>query len=223
MEVKVLYQDEWFIAVSKPAHLLVHPYKECTDKVTLLRILRNQCGKYLYPIHRLDRPVTGIVVFGLCPEATKLLQQKWHSDEVEKLYLALSKDEFNEPGEFSFELKNDNKIPQPARTEYWPLKVYPNATFHKIKIHTGRRHQIRRHFSRRVQHLLGDRKYGKKKYNDYYLENFGLERIFLHATSFNFVHPMTGEKIRISDPLPNDLDSVLTKMEPNLKSSYQYE
>jgi len=174
--------------------------------------VRDHLGHYVYPVHRLDRPVSGIVIFGKNPEPVKLIKENWHTDQVKKYYLALSRGNFKEPGQFDFDLSDFNKVKKEAITKYRPLELYKSATLHEVEILTGRHHQIRRHFSRRVDHLLGDRKYGKKKYNDYYLENFGLERIFLHSHRFEFFHPMAKEQINIFCPLFPDLQECLNKM-----------
>lgn len=209
--MKILFEDEHYIVVSKPAHLFVHPYKqESNIKECLMKEVRDYVGSYVYPVNRLDRPVSGIVVFAKYPEAVKQIQEIWGSEKVRKYYLALTRGIFKEDGKFDFALNDHNKNPKPSLTFYRPLISYNTSTLVEVEIKTGRYHQIRRHFSRRVDHLLGDRKYGKKKYNDRYLELYKLERIFLHAHKLEFEHPYTKDLIKVSDPLAEDLYQTLS-------------
>ncbi|MCO4753339.1 MAG: hypothetical protein KC478_02600 [Bacteriovoracaceae bacterium] len=213
MSLEILFEDEHFIATSKPSGLLVHPYwKETNEKECLLKDLRDQSGHYLYPIHRLDRPVSGIVIFGLNPDAVRKLQENWHEDSTTKKYMALARGVHEEDLEFKFALRNDNKVEQQALTLASPLEKFERSTLMDIEIKTGRKHQIRRHFSRRVSHVIGDRKYGKKAINDFYKDNYGLDRIFLHAYKLSFIHPITQVPVTINCPLPEDLSAPLDKM-----------
>ena len=206
MSLEILYQDEHFVAVTKPSGLLVHPYwKETNEKKNLLKDLKAQVGQWLYPIHRLDRPVSGVVIFGLAPEPVKELQARWHDESTKKIYLALAKNAYTEICRFEFALNNEAKVAQDALTIATPLETFTDATFFEVEIKTGRKHQIRRHFSRRCSQIIGDRMYGKKPTNDFYRENLGLERIFLHAHQLSFLHPYTNERVTITSPLPEEL------------------
>lgn len=214
INIEILFEDEHIIVVNKPANMLVHPYKaESNDRVSVMKCLRNQIDQYVYPVHRLDRAVTGALLFTKSTKLVTEFQNIWHTDLVKKKYLALTRGIFEDSGFFDFALKDKNKIPKEALTYYHPLELFKTSTLVEVEIKTGRMHQIRRHFSRTVQHLLGDRKYGKKKYNDDYLERFGLERIFLHSHKLDFEHPITGQKLKIEAPLAQDLQNVLIKME----------
>lgn len=213
----ILYEDEHYIAVNKPPNLLVHPYKkETNERENLMAMVRDELGHYVYVINRLDRPVSGIVLMGKSQEPVRKIKDIWNTNLVQKKYLALARSQFLEPGIFDFPLKNEQKVFKKAKTVYHPLKLYPDSTLMEVEIFTGRNHQIRRHFSRTVRHLLGDRKYGKKKYNDHYLEHYELSRIFLHSHRLSFFHPYTQERIIIDCPLAPDLCEVLKKMEPEL-------
>jgi 23S rRNA-/tRNA-specific pseudouridylate synthase len=92
------------------------------------------------------------------------------------------------------------------------MAIYHDSSLLEIEIKTGRHHQIRRHFARSVNHLLGDRTYGKKKYNDEYLEKYNLSRIFLHSSRCIFEHPTQLIKMEIRCPLQSDLQQTLLKM-----------
>lgn len=213
MSLDILFQDEHFIATNKPSGLLVHPYwKETNERECLLKDLRDQIGKYLYPIHRLDRPVSGIVIFGLHQDAVRSLQSVWHDESTKKIYTALARGRHETDQEYSFALRNEQKLEQEALTLTRTVELFERSSLLEVEIKTGRRHQIRRHLSRRIAHVIGDRKYGKKAINDHYKDNYGIDRIFLHATQLSFTHPFTGGKTIIDCPLPADLQNSLTKM-----------
>lgn len=108
--IPVLFQDTNLIAVDKPSGLLVHAYKkETNERHHLLRLLREQTGKHLYPIHRIDRPVSGIVLFGFNPDIVRELKSIWHTDAVVKSYLALVRGQLEEAGSFDFPLFDEEK------------------------------------------------------------------------------------------------------------------
>lgn len=217
MEIEVLFQDDHYIAVNKPSGLLVHPYKsECTDREHLMKYVKAQTGLYLYPMHRLDRPVSGIVLFALSSLAASRLQKIWSSDLVTKEYHCLVRRHLFESGVFDFELSDEAGIKKPAITRYWPLERFKDTTLVRVQIETGRQHQIRRHFSRLCRNLVGDTTYGKGVTNNYFREHFSLHRIFLHASKLIFTHPFTGEAIHIHANLPDELNSVLVGLSNQL-------
>lgn len=212
--IEILYQDDDLIIVNKPAHLLIHPSKELRgeDNRTLLKILAKQIDRYIYPVHRLDRPVSGLIVFGLNKQSTRILSESWSTNRVRKFYIGLVRGTYKDAGKIDFQLSDQNKVKKDAITLYRPLSIFNNSTLLEIEIKTGRHHQIRRHFARTVNHLLGDRTYGKKKYNDEPLNEHGLERIFLHSSKLIFEHPTQLKKVEVRCPIPDDLRNVLRSM-----------
>ncbi len=214
--VKILFQDEHYIAVDKPSGLLVHPYKkETNEKENLMKLVKERTGHYLYPIHRIDRPVSGIVIFGLSSEATSKINSIWHNESTSKKYIALARGEVCEMI-IDFPLNNDKKQKQDALTYISPLSLLPKATLLSAKISTGRKHQIRRHLSRRMHQVIGDTAHGKGKINQFYRDTYNLQRIFLHASKLEFVHPYNNQKISIFSPMPTELREVLTKIRNDL-------
>lgn len=211
--INFLYQDKHLLIADKPSGLLVHPYwKETNEKACLMKMVRDQIDQYVYPAHRLDRPVSGPVIFGLTSEIIKEIQFNWHLANTKKEYIAMVKGEIAESGEFNFPLKNDNKVTQKARTIYSPLAHFEKTTLVKIVIKTGRKHQIRRHFSRRCQNVIGDTKRGNTELNHFFRDQLGLERIFLHCHRLAIEHPITEEMIDVRSPLSKNLLDVLGKL-----------
>ncbi|MBU3914282.1 hypothetical protein KKA14_01995 [bacterium] len=211
--IPILYQSENLIAVEKPSGLLVHAYrKETNERDHLLRRVRDQVGMYLYPIHRLDKPVSGIVLFGLNASIVREIKEVWHLESTLKQYLALVKGALTSPGSFEFDLTNDYQQKQTAITRYEPVQCFQETTLVRVRIETGRKHQIRRHFSRRCANVIGDSKYGQGKWNRLFHEQYNLERIFLHACRLKLTVPSSGEVLDIKSPLPMELEAVLEKL-----------
>lgn len=209
--VKILYQDEHIVVTNKPSGLLVHPYKEATnERDNLMVVLRDMLGQWVYPVHRIDRPVSGIVVFGLSSEAVSKIKEVWgDKTKTRKEYIALVRGQVEEPGTWDFELSNERKVRQEAITHFRPLHRFDDSTLVHVEIETGRKHQIRRHFSRRMQCLIGDTTYGKGILNERYRNDYNLHRIFLHAWRLSFPHPFSGDEVSITCPLPEELELVL--------------
>lgn len=207
-KIDILFQDQSYLVLHKPAGMLVHPQKENRSEKTLMHFAKELSGAYVYPLHRLDRQVSGAVIFGLDEKVTKELKDIWNTDQVKKTYLALAKAPKENEGVFDFPLTHPFKKwqKQKAITEYKVIERINGFALFEIKIKTGRRHQIRRHFSRRMMNLVGDRKYGKKIINDWFENELGLSQIFLHH--YRFQTP----ELEIECPLPKLLDETLKKL-----------
>jgi len=212
-KVEILYRDDDLIAAFKPSGLLVHPYREAIGvKECLLKEVRRLTGQFLYPIHRLDRPVSGIVLFGLSSLIVKEIKSEWSNSGNIKEYITLVRGVLNEPGKFNFPLGNEQKIKQEAETHYWPLHQFEEMTLVKVRILTGRKHQIRRHFSRRMHQIIGDTGYGKGPINQVFRSEYGMNRIFLHAHYLRIFNPVKENYQEFHSPLPDDLVLVLNKL-----------
>ena len=207
--------------------MLVHPYNGRRNREpTLLHELRDQEELYLYPLHRLDRPVSGAIVFGLTKKATSVIKENWNNDETRKEYITLVRGRITESGKFDDPMKNDRKKMQEAITLYDPIKYYPeyDVSLLRVSLKTGRKHQIRRHFCRFYYNLIGDTMYGKGSINIIFREIFQLNRIFLHAHKLSFIHPTKNELIEIKAPLSQELIQTLEKMntEPEIIQSLSH-
>lgn len=214
-EIKIIHQDQWLIAVEKPSGLLVHRSDEANDKIFLLQLLRNQIGQHVFPVHRLDRAVSGIVVFALNSEGAKLLQESLNQEATLKEYLALVRGRALSSETISLPLSNDRGIKQSALTSYEMIKVFDDYSFIKVQIKTGRRHQIRRHLEHIKHHVIGDTKYGKGRINAHFREQHNLKRIFLHASKLKFFHKEADKEYLFESPLPEDLQRVMNRLDVN--------
>ena len=230
--LKVLYEDEYCVAVYKPAGLLVHRTSMSSDREFLLQRLRDQLKirAKLSPIHRLDKPTSGIVLFGKDTEMISVFSKLFQSRDVKKTYLAVVRG-FTEPsGVIDHPLKNNLKggVVQEAGTEYetltateLPIPVGPYETARyslvKINLKTGRMHQIRRHFNHISHPLIGDTSYGDRAHTRMFKERFHNQRLLLHAWRLEFTHPVTGVRTEITAEPDDDFTSVLHSIKLDTK------
>ncbi|MBU0720539.1 tRNA pseudouridine(65) synthase TruC [bacterium] len=219
-ELEIIYQDEYLVIVNKPSGLLVH--KSMIDRHEIyfaMKIIRDQIGKYVYPVHRLDKPTSGVLLFALDKESARLMSEQFQEHTIEKKYLAVVRGYTQESGiiEHPLSVKLDkiadknakeDKEPQEALTEYTRLaKVeLPHATgrYEKTRYsllevlpRSGRKHQIRRHMKHISHHLLGDTKYGRGEHNKFIRQQYDCHRMLLHASSLKFRHPHSGADITV--------------------------
>ena len=213
-QINILFENEDYVVVEKPSGVIVHPWKECADKVSLLHLLKKQTGKYIYPVHRLDRPVSGVMIFAYSAEAAEFLKQQWSSEKTQKIYIGLCKGNMSEAKFIDYPLWNQGKTKkQDARTNFWPLEKDEYVTLSLFKLTTGRYHQIRRHAGAMGNQLIGDTKYGKGNYNRYFRSNFGLSRLFLHCVGMEIELGSDGQ--RFISPFPEKLQKVLDHLKFN--------
>lgn len=206
--IDVLYEDEHLLAVHKPPWYLVHPSLEAKETRDVLSELKT---KNLAPIHRLDRQTSGLLLLSKNSDVTREIQKNWHTQKVQKKYLAYV---YGRPLE-KFESRrplSDQKsgLKKSAHTSFQTLKYFEKGALIEAQIYTGRRHQIRRHLSHMGHHVLGDRMYGKGRLNQWAKEN-GLPRLFLHAHSLIFWHPKQRKEIKLHLSLPQDLQNFLSQ------------
>lgn len=203
--IDILYQDDDLIVADKPPGLLVHRSRESSDRVFLLQLLRDQVGRYLYPVHRLDRAASGAIAFALSSEMARELQASLTSPTARKEYLALVRGSAADSGEIDRPLTGANGEKKDALTRYEKLGEIYRSSLLRVRIFTGRRHQIRRHLAHLGHQLIGDTTYGKGKINRFLREEHGLPRMFLHCARLGFEHPGSGKRVEVRAPLAEDL------------------
>ncbi len=203
--LRVLYQDDVCAVVAKPAGMIVHR-GWANDDVDLLRLTRDTLGKYVYPLHRLDRGASGAVLFALNAEAARVLNRAFAEAAIDKRYFALTRGHPPEHGVI------DHAIPRapgeervPACTEYRRLGTFERYALVLALPRTGRLHQIRRHLKHLSCPLIGDVRYGKGEHNRLFRERYGLDRLALHAAALRFTHPVTRELVTVRAPLEGAL------------------
>lgn len=219
----ILYQDDELVAINKPAGMLVHrSWLDKHETVFAMQTLRDQIGQHVFPIHRLDRPTSGVLLFALNSETARLMSQQFEQHQIQKQYLAVVRGYLLGSGRIDYPLKveldkiadkfSQEKEAQSARTDYQSLAQvempYPSGKFMTARYSliqlsplTGRKHQLRRHLKHLFHPIMGDTKYGDLHQNRALSENIGVTRLFLHANQLQFVHPKKLQKIEIKAPL----------------------
>lgn len=209
--VEILYRDEHVVAVNKPANLFVHKTNLDRRQPALLQHVRDAVGVHVFAVHRLDRPVSGALVFALSREVTGAFHTALADGT--KTYVALVR------GSTPTSLKMDRplthpetKQPQPCSTELETIETFGFCSYVRLRIETGRRHQIRRHLAHAAHHVIGDTKYGKGRINQRFRDEFGLSRIGLHAARIEMVHPVTNAPLVVEAPIPAVVLACLDKL-----------
>lgn len=219
-ELSILYEDDELIAIDKPAGVFVHRTKMAERGARyVLQELRDQLGKMVNPIHRLDRPTSGVLLFAFSRETTRKLSEALASGAVEKEYLAIARGYMDDEGVIDYPLKRKDRPkdsePQEAMTHYRclartelviPLGRYQTARYClvRLKPKTGRRHQLRRHLAHVFHPIIGDTTHGDGKHNRFFRQEFAVNRLLLFARSLSFIHPVSGERVKIEAQLPED-------------------
>ena len=213
LEPALLYLDDDLAALDKPAGMFVHRTSFGADRDVLLQRARAMTGGRVFPVHRLDRPTSGVVLFARSSEVAARLADRWPS--VEKTYLALARGLLDRQLVVERPLTNRQRTRQrDARTDFWPLATVALAhTLLLARPHTGRFHQIRRHLAGEAHHVLGDTGYGKGRLNQLFREKYGLHRMALHAARLRLTHPVTGLPLEVQSPIPLNLLAPLSSME----------
>lgn len=205
-QLEILYSDRDLVAINKPAGLLsVGTTKETQQHA--LAILRKQLSRRslevkLWPVHRIDRDTSGVLLFATSREMREAVMAKW--DSAEKTYLAVV-DGTPTPAEGSIDQPlrldeveyrvhvGDHPDARPALTHYKTLKTTGNRTLLEVQIDTGRQHQIRAHLAWLGYPVVGDPRYG----------NAG-PRMGLHALRLKVNKPATGKELIFETPAPLD-------------------
>jgi tRNA pseudouridine65 synthase len=204
--LKIHFQDERFVVIDKPPGILVHRSRQSRDTEFVLQMLRDQIDKHVFPVHRIDRPASGILAFALSSDAARVLQASL--DEGTKEYTTMVRGETSPAFSSDRPLTNDNGVVQEAFTEFETLQTRRGFSMVKARLGTGRRHQIRRHLSHLAHQIIGDTAHGKGRINRWLREEYGLTRLFLHASSLKC------SLFEIESPLPEDLCEFLAKFWP---------
>ncbi|MBA2963117.1 MULTISPECIES: pseudouridine synthase [Ramlibacter] len=201
----LLYLDADLVAIDKPAGLLVHPSAlDAHEERTALRTLEAQLGERLFPLHRLDKATSGVLLFARSRTAASHWRMAFEAGTVAKRYVALVRGWPPAGGEIDYPLARDPELPSagqerlPAVTRYerqacfeWPFAVdgrHPTSRYALVEVTplTGRRHQIRRHFKQLAHPVVGDSTHGKGAHNRAVAAWLGVQRLWLHAACVDF-------------------------------------
>jgi tRNA pseudouridine65 synthase len=218
----ILYQDDYLAIVNKPAGWLVHrtPLDKGETRF-VLQALRDQIGQHVWPVHRLDKGTSGVLVFALSAEVARTLGQAFETGEgLHKTYRAIVRGWPADAGLIDHPLKrmpDDMRVEreeiQAAQTRYATLRqselpmaqgTFTSLRWAEVQLQplTGRCHQLRRHMKHIAHPIMGDATHGKGPLNRAVADLIGLQRLWLHAESLELPHPVTRESLCLGSPLP---------------------
>lgn len=211
--IPILHLDARIVVVDKPPGLLVHKTRTGADEDALLQRVRDQLGRRIYPVHRLDRAASGVIAYGLDSASAQRLQAGLQQEDAVKEYLVLARGLTPETFESRRPLTDDKDVARDAHSEFARVLALPEARLSllRVRIHTGRYHQIRRHLAHLAHHVVGDTRYGKGRDNRYLRQVHGLPRMFLHAWRLDVAHP-DGGRLSVKAPLEADLRAFLSRL-----------
>jgi 23S rRNA pseudouridine1911/1915/1917 synthase len=227
LPLAVRHEDEHLLVVAKPAGLVVHPAPG-HEGGTLVNALLGRVGSLSTVggtdrpgiVHRLDRDTSGLLLVARDDATHRALAADLAARRIERGYQALAQGGLGPPddgvvdapiGRHPRDRKRMAVVPggRPARTFWHALERFGPVTLLLVRLDTGRTHQIRVHLAHLRHPLAGDRLYGA---DPRLAERLGLDRPFLHAGRLAFTHPVTGQAIELTEPLPPDLEAVLARL-----------
>ena len=201
----VLYLDEALVVIHKPSGLLVHRTGlDAGERWFAVQLLRDQLGgRHVYPVHRLDKGTSGVLVFALSSSDAAAVAGQFAAHTIGKRYLAVVRGWPPEAGAIEHPLTHETKDPQPALTRFrtleritLPLQAdrYPESRYALVEAcpETGRTHQIRRHLKHLGHPIVGDTTHGVGAHNRLWRSAFGCHRMLLACTGLELVHPRSG-------------------------------
>ncbi len=233
--LKILYRDDDLIAIDKPSGLLVHR-SEIDRRETrfAVQLLRDQIGQKVYPVHRLDRGTSGVLLFALNAHTARLLNENFADQQPQKTYLAVVRGHpadhgqidhpiTRQPDEREYVHDNAQLNAQPALTDYQtlarcelPFAVdrYPQSRYALLQLspHTGRRHQLRRHLKHIAHPIIGDATHGKGVHNRFFQQQFQVGRMLLHAVTLSIQHPHQPQTLLLTAPVTGEFAQLLTTL-----------
>ncbi|WP_255987516.1 pseudouridine synthase [Chitinolyticbacter albus] len=228
----LLYCDDYLVAVHKPSGLLVHRTSlDAHETRFAMQMVRNQLRRRVYPVHRLDKGTSGVLLFALDADTGRQLSSLFEQRRIDKDYLAVVRGWPDVAGEIDHPLERriddaeawGGPMPtgaQEAFTRYrrlatvelpWAIDRYPQSRYALValKPETGRRHQLRRHLKHISHPIIGDATYGKGRHNRAFAEAFGVSRMLLACTALTLPHPVTGVPFTVRCPLADDFQRVI--------------
>ena len=233
--LEILYQDTAVVAINKPSGLLVHrsPIDKHETRFAI-QLTRDQIGQHVFPVHRLDKPTSGVLLFALSSDTARQLTEQFTAKQVAKNYQAIVRGHLADSGVIDYALQvqwdkmtdsqsDPDKPAQDAVTHYeclartelpFPVGRYDSVRYSWVSLspQTGRKHQLRRHLKHIFHPIVGDTSHGDGKHNSFLRDQFGLQRLMLHANRLSLKHPVSGEPLEIEAPLGEDFKLMLEQL-----------
>jgi tRNA pseudouridine65 synthase len=232
MLLSIVYQDEFLVAISKPPGLLVH--RSMLDKHETqfaVQLLRDQIGQHVFPVHRLDKPTSGVLVFALSADVARKLGEQFASRNIKKTYLAIVRGHTMNEGEIEYPLKEKldkiadksirpDKPAQGAFTHFsrldkfelpFAVSKYASARYSLVQLtpKTGRKHQLRRHLAHINHPIVGDIAHGDGKHNTFIRLQFNFNQLALTCKSMTLTHPISETPLTLRCDLDKNIVDLL--------------
>lgn len=219
MSLEIIFEDEYILCVHKPNNVLVHHAfhsRNVAEEDSLLQLIKNELGIKVFPIHRLDRKTSGIILLAKETHFVSKFQELFTNKEINKTYFGIVRGFSPETKTIDSPVKGrDANVHKEALTYLKtlekvtlniPVKPYESSRYSFVALSpkTGRMHQLRVHANKISHPLIGDPKYGDKNHNVMFEENFGCSNMFLHAGKLEFKHPFTSEELILKANFPKD-------------------
>jgi len=237
----ILHHDDDIVAVHKPSGMLVHRSGlDPAETRVLVQALRDQLGRRVYPVHRLDKGASGVLLLGLHSDAAAALAAGVRERRMKRTYVAVVRGRPPEEGVIDHPLQrivDPAEAPrgargggvaaaderQPALTRFRRLATvelphrvdrYPTSRYSLLELapETGRRHQVRRHLDHVSHPIVGDSTYGKGRHNRLFAGLFGVSRLLLACVEVRVPHPRDGATLVVSAPLAPDFARVVAAL-----------
>lgn len=220
-QIEIIYEDEFLVAINKEAGLLVHrSWLDKGETRFAMQLTRDAVGCHVFPVHRLDKPTSGVLLFAKSSAVARSLTEAFTEHKVTKQYLAVVRGYMSEQGTVDYALSfqpdaiadkfaNLDKPAQEAVTHWQSLaqielpfavsKKHDTSRYSLMRLtpETGRKHQLRRHMRHLFHHIVGDTSHGDGRHNRFFRTQYGCARMLLHAQTLALSHPVTGEPLLI--------------------------
>lgn len=220
-QIEIIYEDEFLVAINKEAGLLVHrSWLDKGETRFAMQLTRDAVGCHVFPVHRLDKPTSGVLLFAKSSAVARSLTEAFTEHKVTKQYLAVVRGYMSEQGSVDYALSfqpdaiadkfaNLDKPAQEAVTHWQSLaqielpfavsKKHDTSRYSLMRLtpETGRKHQLRRHMRHLFHHIVGDTSHGDGRHNRFFRTQYGCARMLLHAQTLALSHPVTGEPLLI--------------------------
>lgn len=205
--LQILYQDHRIVIIDKPAGVLVHSHPRFPNEVPLVQRLRDQLRQPVWPVHRLDRQTSGLLIFALSPEFVEPIAESLRQGQ--KTYWAFVRGSFthNKPVTIDTPIKGKEAL---SIVRCLGRSVEPRCSLLEVLPKTGRNHQVRRHVRDLHHPILHDGDHGDSRVNRWWRKNMGLKRLALHAGCLEI--PYNNEQLTLHTPIPEDLRTVFEQI-----------
>ncbi|MBO1520603.1 tRNA pseudouridine(65) synthase TruC [Oceanisphaera pacifica] len=235
MSVDIIYEDEHLVAINKDAGLLVHrSWLDKGETRFAMQLTRDAVGCHVFPVHRLDRPTSGVLLFAKSSAVARSLTEAFTDHQVDKQYLAVVRGFMPAQGTVDYALSfqpdaiadkfADKDKPAQEAVTHWQSEANIELPFAVSKKHatsryslvtlvpeTGRKHQLRRHMAHLFHPIVGDTSHGDGRHNRFFREQYDCHRMMLHANQLSFMHPVTQAPLQLNANLDADWQHIMTE------------